>query len=95
MELYLNSPCLHFLHRDSSVVMYFSSAPVSLRWKYCLLHPILLRIRREFLAFDDVTAHSTHDVYFATTINDYTYGLFTDAAITSKYIPSKAKVFNK
>ena len=74
--------------------MYFSSAPVSLWWKYCLLHPILLRIRSALLAFGDVTVHSTHDVYFATTINDYTYGLFTDAANTSKYIPSTAKAFN-
>jgi hypothetical protein len=75
--------------------MYFSAAPVSLWWKYCLLHPILLCIRRAFLAFGDVTVHSTHDVYFAATINDYTFGLFTDPAITSKYIPPKAKVFNK
>jgi hypothetical protein len=75
--------------------MYFSSAPVSVWWKYCLLHLILLRIRRAFLAFSDVTVHSTHVVYFATTINDYTYGIFTEVAITSEYIPSKTKVFNK
>jgi hypothetical protein len=63
--------------------MYLSSAPVSLWWKYCLLHPILLRIRRAFVDFGDVTVHSTHVAYFETTISDYTYGLFTDAAITS------------
>ena len=74
-------------------VLFFSSYQSLV--EVCLLHPTLLRIRRAFLAFGDVTVHNMHDVYVATTINDCTYGLFTDAAITSKYIPSKANVFYK